>query len=125
DTAVGPCWYTSMTPTAPKLAKEQAYDKLVELILSGVISEDRPLSERGISEQLGVGRTPTREAIKDLVRDGVPESHPIRGTVLRSLTIADLQGLYEIRFAIEGLAAFLAAERGKVDELKSYATAFE
>src|SRR6185437_2852402 len=63
--------------------------------------------------------------IKDLVRDGVLESHPTRGTVLRPLSLSDMQDLYELRFAIEGLAAFLAAERGPVEELRGYAEAFE
>ena len=114
-----------MTPSVSKLASEQAYEKLVELILGGAITEGGPLSERGISDLLGIGRTPIREAIKDLVRDGVLESHPTRGTILRPLTLADLQDLYEIRFAIEGLAAFLAAERGRVEELEPFAHAFE
>jgi DNA-binding GntR family transcriptional regulator len=114
-----------MIPTPPKLSSQQAYDRLVEMILNGEIREDHPISERGISEAVGIGRTPIREAVKDLVRDGVLESHPARGTTLRPLTPVDLQELYEIRYAIEGLAAFLAAERGRLEELEPYAKAFE
>lgn len=104
---------------------ERAYNKLGELLVSGAISEDQALSERGLAEALSLGRTPIREAIKDLVREGVLESHPTRGTVLRPMSLVDLQDLYEIRFGIEGLAAFLAAERGPVEELRGYAEAFE
>lgn len=119
------CWYTIMMPHNPKTKMQRPYDKLVELILRGEIREDQPISERKIAETLDIGRTPIREAVRDLVRDGVLESHPTRGTTLRSLTLVDLQELYEIRFAIEGLAAFLAAERGRVEELEPFAEAFE
>ena len=118
-------WYTNVIPEPPKLSSQQAYDKLVEMILNGEIKEDHPISERGISETLGIGRTPIREAVKDLVRDGVLESHPARGTTLRALTPVDLQELYEVRYAIEGLAAFLAAERGALEDLDPYTKAFE
>lgn len=103
--------------TAEPLNKDLAYDSLVDLIVRGEINETETLSERSLSERLGFGRTPIREAIKDLVREGVLESHPVRGTVLKGLDLTDLQDLYEIRFAIEGLAVFLAAERGPVEEL--------
>lgn len=104
---------------------DRAYGELVELLVSGAISEDQSLSERSLAEKLNLGRTPIREAIKTLVREGVFESHATRGTVLRPMSLGDLQDLYEIRFAIEGLAAFLAAERGQVEELRPYVHAFE
>jgi len=104
---------------------ERAYGELVELLVSGEISEDQALSERGLAEKLNLGRTPIREAIKTLVREGVFESHATRGTVLKPMSLGDLQDLYEIRFAIEGLAAFLAAERGPVDNLRPYIQSFK
>lgn len=109
----------------PVLDREKAYDLLVELMLVGEIKENEPLSERGLAQKLGLGRTPIREAIKDLAREGVLESHPTRGTLLSPLSIDDLQDLYEIRFAIEGLAAFLAAARGQIEELQSYLEFFD
>lgn len=114
-----------MIPRQTTLDSKRAYNKLVELLLSGAISEDVALSERGLSMALGLGRTPIREAVKDLVREGVLESHPTRGTILRPLSVADLRHLYEVRYAIEGLAAYLAADRGPIEELRPYADAFE
>jgi DNA-binding GntR family transcriptional regulator len=104
---------------------EIAYDRLVELVLSGAVSENVALSERGLAEKFDLGRTPIREAIKNLVTEGVLESHPTRGTVLRSLSVTDLQDLYEIRFAIEGLSAFLAAQRGRIEDLQPFAKRFD
>lgn len=104
---------------------DRAYSELVEMLVSGAISEDQALSERGLAEKLNLGRTPIREAIKTLIRDDVLESHATRGTVLKPMSLGDLQDLYEVRFAIEGLAAFLAAERGPVSELGTYIQSFK
>jgi DNA-binding GntR family transcriptional regulator len=112
-------------PASQKLDSELAYEKIVELLLSEAIPKDFPLSERSLSKSLGLGRTPIREAVRDLVREGVLESHPIRGTLVRPLSIPDLQDLYEMRLAIEGLAVSLVVERGPVEELKPYAIEFD
>jgi DNA-binding GntR family transcriptional regulator len=112
-------------PAAPKRDSEVAYEKIVELLLNEGIPENFPLSERNLSKSLGLGRTPIREAVRDLVREGVLESHAIRGTLVRPLSIPDLQDLYEIRLAIEGLAVSLVVERGAVEELEPYAIAFD
>jgi DNA-binding GntR family transcriptional regulator len=117
--------YASVLPLSQKLYSQLAYDKIVEFLLSASIPEDSALSERNLSSILGFGRTPIREAVRDLVREGVLESHPTRGTIVRPLSITDLQDLYEIRGAIEGLGAAMAAERGRVDELEPFALAFE
>jgi len=110
---------------SPKLDSQLAYEKIVELLLNEAIPENFPLSERSLATSLGLGRTPIREAMRDLVREGVLESHPIRGTLVRPLTIPDLQDLYEIRLAIEGLAVSLAVERGPIEELEPYAMEFD
>lgn len=94
------------------LEKERAYERLVDLIMRGEISPDEALAERRLAESLQIGRTPVREAIKDLVREGVLEAHATRGTFVRQLSLRDVQEIYQVRYAIEGLAAFLAAERG-------------
>jgi DNA-binding GntR family transcriptional regulator len=112
-------------PASPKLDSELAYEKIVDLLLDEAIPEDFPLSERNLSKALGLGRTPIREAVRDLVREGVLESHPIRGTLVRPLSVPDLQDLYEIRLAIEGLAVSLAVERGPIEELEPFAIEFD
>jgi DNA-binding GntR family transcriptional regulator len=108
-----------------KLESEIAYDKIVELLLKESISSELFVSERSLSNLLGLGRTPIREAIRDLVREGVLESHPTRGTLVRPPSVTDLQDLYEIRSAIEGLAVKLVAERGAVQELEPFAAEFD
>ncbi len=124
-TAGTPAIYQRMMPASPKLNSQLAYEKIVELLLTTSLSEDSFLSERNLSTVVGLGRTPIREAVRDLVREGVLESHPTRGTIVRPLSIHDLQDLYEIRGSIEGLGAALAAERGRVEELEPFAGEFE
>src|SRR5690625_3815900 len=114
-----------MTVINKKLDSELAYEALVDLLLSGTIDAEHALSERRLSEVLGYGRTPIREAVRDLIREGVLESHPTRGTIVRPLSIHDLQDLYEICIAIEGLATSLAAKRGPVEMLETYKRSFE
>jgi len=114
-----------MIPKPAKRESERAYERLVALLLDGAFPEDVPLSERTLSDTLGFGRTPVREAVRDLVREGVLESHPTRGTIVRPMSLTELQDIYEIRYAIEGMAGFLAAERGALDSLDAYEAEFE
>ncbi|MCG8562460.1 MAG: GntR family transcriptional regulator [Hyphomicrobiales bacterium] len=111
-------------PETKSLEKEKAYGRILDLILRGEISHDEALAERRLAETLRIGRTPVREAIKDLVREGVLEAHPTRGTFVRQLSLRDVQEIYQVRYAIEGLAAFLAAERGPTQALLDYGPDF-
>lgn len=118
------CWYAIAMPISKSLEKEKAYARLLEAIIRGDVAVDLPLSERGLSENFGIGRTPVREAIKDMVREGVLETHPTRGTFVRQFTLRDVQEIYQIRYAIEGLAVFLAAEHGPSEALSGYGLGF-
>jgi len=104
-------------------SRDSAYAQIHELIVSGTLAPGAPLSERGLSDSLGLGRTPVREAIKALARDGLLEISPMRGTFVRQLSIHDLREIHETRLALEGMAAFLAAEHGVTDALRDCAVA--
>lgn len=99
------------------LRRDDAYARIRELVVSRAIDPNEPLSERGLAETLGIGRTPVREALKALTRDGLLVVHPMRGTFVRQLSFDDLREIHEMRLALEGLAAFLAASRGPTAEL--------
>ena len=92
--------------------------------MSGNADPHKPLSERTLAESLAIGRTPVREAMRDLVRDGLLEVSPARGTYLRTFTTQEVRELYEVRQGLEGLAAELAAKRGPTPELKAYGPLF-
>ena len=107
-----------------QLERDRAYRGLLDLILGGGVDSDTPLSERKLADSLEIGRTPVREALRDLARDGIVEVRPARGTFVRHLSIEDVQEIYEVRHSLEGMAAFLAAKRGPTPELKAYGPKF-
>ena len=107
-----------------RFERERAYEGLVEFIMSGIAHPDEPLSERKLADSLEIGRTPVREAMRDLVRDGLLEVSPARGTYVRSFTTEEVRELYEVRQGLEGLAAERAAQRGATPELKAYGPLF-
>lgn len=84
------------------------YNDLLQLISSGMIRPGDRLDEQRIAEQLGVSRTPLREAVTRLVRDGIIENQPYRGNFVRSFTAKQVLDLYEVRKVLESTAVRLA-----------------
>jgi DNA-binding GntR family transcriptional regulator len=103
-----------------ELQRETAYKRILDLIVSGELVSGEALSERGLSTYLGIGRMPIREAIRDLAREGVLEIIPVRGTFVRAITIEQIHELFDIRQALECLAAQRAAEHGATPELSAF-----
>ena len=94
----------------PVSLKEKAYAEIRRRILSGELSADAPLSEYQLAAELEISRTPVREAVKRLEREGLVHSIPNRGTVVAKLTVRDISEIYQVREQLEGFAARLAAE---------------
>jgi DNA-binding GntR family transcriptional regulator len=84
------------------------YNDLLQLISSGALRPGERLDEQQIAEQLGVSRTPLREAITRLVRDGIIDNQPYRGNFVRSFTAKQASDLYEVRKVLESTAVRLA-----------------
>lgn len=116
-------WYTGMSVHI-QLERDRAYRLLLDQILANQIELEMSLSERKLADTLQIGRTPIREAIRDLIRDGVLEARPARGTFVRRLSPDDVREIYEVRHALEGLAASRAAERGPTAALEAYRPQF-
>ena len=90
---------------------DRAYYRIRELIVSLELAPGSLISERELMERLGVGRTPVREALRDLARESLVEVYPRRGMVVSGVDVGDLAGLSEVRVIVETHAAGLAAER--------------
>src|SRR5699024_5688788 len=103
----------------------KAYLLIKEKLLNGSIKNGEMLSERVLSEKLSIGRMPVREAIKDLIREELLWTVPGRGAYVRQLSADEVQELYEARYAIEGMAAYLAAMRGDKEEIKTLGRAIK
>lgn len=109
------------TPAAQPIARralhEEVAQRLRELITEGHLPPGARLNERVLCEQLQVSRTPLREAFKVLAGQRLVELHPNRGASVASLSIADVEALFELMAALEGLSGELAAQRRTVAEV--------
>jgi len=94
---------------SPPNLKEVVYQRLKESVIRGDFSPGSKLVETQISKELGVSRTPLREAISRLGQEGLLEVFPRRGTFVRRQSVNEILEGLEIREALEGLAARLAA----------------
>jgi len=93
---------------------ERVADDLKMGILEGRYAPGQRLISRDIVEQLGVSRSSLREAFRRLEADGLVHLIPNRGAVVRRLSPDEIRHMYQIREALEGYAAQLAAQR--IDE---------
>lgn len=92
-------------------AQQSAYTFLKDRITSGEFPADAPLRPEQIGRSLGISRMPVREAILQLEAEGFVTIGPNRRAIVTSRTPADIVELFEIRIALEGLAAERAAPR--------------
>ena len=98
-------------PLARSTLPRAAADRLRALIIEGTLAPGTRLNERALSEQLGVSRTPLREAFRLLAAEGLLDQLPNRGVQVASLSREDVRQAFELMAALEGLAGELAAAR--------------
>ena len=102
-----------MTKSAPA----SAYDAIRARILNGEIRPGDRLREVELAGDLGLSRTPVREAIRRLEQEGIVEHAPHKGAVVRLLDQGSVTELYLIREVLEGTAARLAAQHASAAEI--------
>jgi DNA-binding GntR family transcriptional regulator len=90
---------------------DRAYHAIRDMIVSLDLRPGGVIDERRLIEQLGIGRTPIREALRRLAQERLVEVYPRRGMFVTSVEIQDLASLAEVRSVLESSAARLAAER--------------
>ncbi len=88
----------------------RVFNKLREDILSGVYQENEELKENTIGLELGVSRTPVREALRQLELEGLVTMIPNKGAYVTGITQKDIHDIYVIRSYLEGLCAKWACE---------------
>jgi DNA-binding GntR family transcriptional regulator len=102
-------------PTASSLS-EKAYFLLRDRLVSLRLPPGAMLNERELSRELGLGRTPLREAIRRLADENLVEVYPRRGIFASGIDIGDLGSVSEVRAELEAFAARLAAARATAEQ---------
>ena len=98
-------------------ASVQATELIRQAILDGRLEPGSPLKEQQLAHELGISRTPVREALLMLQAEGLIVTTPNRSAVVREHDADDLKDLYQLRALLEGYAARQAATRISSEEL--------
>jgi DNA-binding GntR family transcriptional regulator len=93
------------------LLADRAYVELRDQIVTLAIAPGAPINEESLGRELGLGRTPLREAIKRLALENLVAVYPRRGTFVTEINITDLAQISDVRVQLEGHAAYRAAQR--------------
>ncbi|MBI3971227.1 MAG: GntR family transcriptional regulator [Chloroflexi bacterium] len=100
-----------------KTLHQRGYEALLRLIAEGILPPGTQLDEQSLAARLGISRTPLRAAIARLTQEGLVVNLPYRGAFVRQFSREEIDGLYEVRAVLEGLAARKAAARLTASEL--------
>lgn len=110
-----------------KNKKTAVYEKIKEGIINGALAPGLPINESDFARDLDVSKTPVREALRQLEREGLVENIPGRGSAVAHITFQDIREIFEVREIIECGAAKRAAlmrdeeeVRAKRKELEQY-----
>ena len=96
----------------------RVFHRLREDILSGKYKENEELREVAIGEELGVSRTPVREAFRQLELEGLIQIVPNKGAYVTGITAKDVKDIYMIRSSLEGMCARLATQNITPEQLE-------
>ena len=99
----------------------RVFAQIRENILSGKYKDGMELREIALGEELGVSRTPVREALRQLELEGLVKIIPNKGACVTSINAKDIKDIYKMRSMLEGLCARWATEHitnEQIDELE-------
>ncbi|MGN0659879.1 MAG: GntR family transcriptional regulator [Emergencia sp.] len=102
--------------------REIVYEQLKLQILTGRITPGTRMMEVELADEMGVSRTPVREAIRKLEKEGLVTIEPRRGAYASDISVKDMVDTLEVREDLEGLAAYLAASRMTEDQIEELVT---
>lgn len=102
-----------------RLLREQVYSSIKNAIISGEFEPNKRLIEEKLAEDMKTSRTPVREAIQKLEKEGLIYRLPRGGFAVKSVTEEEVEEIFGLRGILEGYAGFLATERIVPEELKA------
>jgi DNA-binding GntR family transcriptional regulator len=103
---------------------EAAYRRLKDMIIALELPPASVLDEARLMRDLGLGRTPIREALQRLALENLVVILPRQGTIVADLNLSDLQKIFEVRLELEALAARLAAARATPEQVAAMEALF-
>jgi DNA-binding GntR family transcriptional regulator len=107
----------SWAPIVRPALQEEVVARIKQLIEDGFLMPGSRIPERQLCAQLGISRTPLREAFRILAADGIIEIQPRRGATVKRLQPDDIDHMFEVLEALEGIAGELACDRISNEEL--------
>jgi DNA-binding GntR family transcriptional regulator len=99
--------------------KTVVYEKIKSRIIEGKLTPGLPINENGFAQDLNVSKTPVREALRQLEREGLVENIPGRGSAVTHITFQDIREIFEIREIIECGAARRAVLTCNTEEVRA------
>jgi DNA-binding GntR family transcriptional regulator len=112
----------------PQTESDRAYQRIKDRIVSIRLTPGSVIREGELSEELDIGRTPIREALKRLEAEKLVVALPHRGMHVAEISITDLTQIYEVRLELEAVSASLAAlrmQRAQLAEMRQLAHDYE
>lgn len=102
------------------LLQEQAYAEIKERIVCGELEKDRIYSETKLAQEIGISRTPVKEALVRLSQEKLVDILPSRGFRLHRMSEEDIWGTYQLRTAVEGFCVVHLAHRKDTPQGKAH-----
>ena len=96
---------------------DEVHEQVLEMIATGELAPESRLLQSALAEELGVSRTPIREALLQLEREGLVYSVPGHGMFVKGATPTEVLEMYEVRMLLEPYAARLACQRATGEEI--------
>ena len=104
---------------------QRVFEEIKNEIINGTYSQGEPLSEIPLAKKYGINRTRIHQIIDELEKLALVEKVPSKGAFVKVITAKDLQEIFELKEAVDGMAARLAARRRRDDQLKEMLDLFE
>ena len=108
----------------PQRLNEKAYHLIKQNIIKGVIRPGTFFAEKDLIAELGISRTPVREALQKLETENFIQIYPKRGIFVPEISLKDIKDIYSIREVLEPFAAKLATNNVSTEEIEKFRKAF-
>lgn len=117
--------FVDTPPTQEETLPDRAYEHIKTRIFDMTYRPGEPLSEVRLAEELGISRTPVREALRRLTTEGLVISTPGRGRLVYTLSLRDIGCIFEVKECIESMVAMRAAQNCTAETARQLARIIE